>query len=72
MIDRAREHARKTTPYLRESTAIVVSVDASGGYTLQYRGAAVGPVWSENGALYRVNDIVRVMVDGSLVKSVIP
>lgn len=72
MFDRAREHVRKTTRFLREDVATVVSVDASGGYVLTYRGVNVGPVWSVNGVLYAAGDVVKVMVDGSRVKEVIP
>lgn len=72
MFDRAREQVRKTTRYLREDTATVVSVDTTGGYTLTWRGATVGPVWSVNGVKYAAGVVVKVMIDGVKVIEIVP
>lgn len=73
MIDRASRWAARTALLQREDLATVTALtEASASYTLSYRGASVGPVWSQNGVRYAVGQVVRVLVVGNLVKAILP
>jgi hypothetical protein len=73
LFDRMSEDAVKSAPIEREDKAVVVAFDQdSAAYTLTYRGTDVGPVWSLNAVRYEVGAVVKVVVVGNVVKSVIP
>lgn len=73
MIDRAAELAKRTATFQREERATVSALEeATGAYTVNYRGALVGPVWSINGVRYEVGALVTVIVEGNLIKSISP
>lgn len=73
MIERAEEIARRTAKIQREGTAVVTAFnEATGAYTVLYRGASVAPVWSQNAIRYAVGAVVKVLVEVNLVKAIIP
>lgn len=73
LFQRAGKQVARTAEIEREGTAVVAAFDqASASYTLTYRGTNIGPVWSLNALRYPVGATVRVIVAGSLIKSVIP
>ena len=55
-----------------EVAAIAAFDEGSGSYTVTYRGASVGPVWSQNGLRYGIGDVVSVVLEGSIVKFIVP
>ena len=58
---------------MREERAEIVSFDeASRSYTVQWRGATLGPVWSANGIRHPAGAEVTVLVKDGLVLRVIP
>lgn len=58
---------------MREERATVTAFDeASRSYTVNWRGCAVGPVWSANGIRHPVGASVTVLVKGGLVLRVVP
>ena len=62
MLRRTAQEADRAA--LREVVVTVVSFDAaSRSYTVRYRGAEVGPVWSANGVLHAAGRQVRALLD---------
>jgi hypothetical protein len=53
--------------------ATVVSFDLSTrSYTVDYKGAIIGPVWSANNVFSAVGSVVQVVVENGVVLSIVP
>lgn len=71
MLGTLRKHAQELSEVQRTDQATVAASNG-GAYTLSYRGTTVGPVWSVSGLVYAVGQSVTVVLEGKVIKGIVP
>lgn len=58
---------------LKTAQVVIVSFDRNtGSHTVTYRGATVGPVWSQNGVKHPVGATVKALVKNGTIEALLP